>query len=84
MTDEKKQVITIDGKDYDVADLSDVARTQITNLRMTDTEIARLNQQLAIAQTARAAYARALGDELKKQEGSEQEAVDQEGVIADE
>ena len=60
--------ITIDGRQYDFKDLSDNARTQIGNLRATDEQIQRLNQQLAIAQTARAAYARALEAELPKTE----------------
>lgn len=58
------QMLTIDGIDYDPADLSDNARSQIANLRICDQEIARLQQQLAIAQTARAAYANALKAEL--------------------
>ena len=60
--------ITIDGQQYDVNSLSDNAKAQIANLRVTDQEIQRLNQQLAIAQTARAAYARALESELPKTE----------------
>ncbi|MFN2362445.1 MAG: DUF6447 family protein [Marinobacter sp.] len=60
--------ITIDGQQYDVNSLSDNAKSQIANLRVTDQEIQRLNQQLAIAQTARAAYARALEAELPKTE----------------
>jgi len=60
--------ITIDGRQYDLKDLSDNAKAQIGNLRVTDQEIQRLNQQLAIAQTARAAYARALQSELPKTE----------------
>lgn len=68
MTDTNKgQTVTIDGKEYNVADLSDNARAQITNLRVTDQEIARLQQQLAIAQTARTAYANALKAELPKE-----------------
>lgn len=56
--------ITINGEPYKVADLSENAKNQIMNLRVTDQEIARLQQQLAIAQTARAAYANALAQEL--------------------
>jgi len=48
--------ITIDGKDYDLASLSKNANDQIANVKATDAEIARLKMQLAIAQTARAAY----------------------------
>ncbi|MBL1269844.1 MAG: hypothetical protein COA87_019270 [Halomonas sp.] len=75
MTDQKDvptqtaqtQTITIDGVEYNTADLSEEARAQVVNLRITDQEINRLKQQLAIYQTARAAYAKALGDLLPKQ-----------------
>jgi len=56
--------VTIDGVTYKLSELSENARKQMVNVRITDQEIARLNQQLAIAQTARAAYARALAEEL--------------------
>ncbi|WP_163649506.1 DUF6447 family protein [Modicisalibacter sp. 'Wilcox'] len=64
MADTQDQTITIDGADYNLADLSENARNQVVNLRVTDQEIARLQQQLAIAQTARTAYANALKSEL--------------------
>ena len=56
--------VTIDGKEYDLDQLSEAAKSQLTNVRVTDQEIARLQQQLAIAQTARQTYARALQGEL--------------------
>lgn len=59
-----EQTITIDGQNYNLADLSDAARNQLVNLRVTDQEIASLQQKLAIAQTARVAYANALKAEL--------------------
>lgn len=62
------QTITIDGTEYNAADLSDNAKAQVTNLRVTDAEIEKLKQQLAIYQTARTAYARALSEELPKKE----------------
>ena len=52
--------LTIDGIEYVVDQLSEEARNQVVNLQATDREIARLKQQLAIAQTARVAYAAAL------------------------
>lgn len=61
------QTITIDGTEYNLADLSENARNQLVNLRVTDAEIAKLNQQLAIYQTARTAYANALRAELPAQ-----------------
>jgi|26BtaG_2_1085354.scaffolds.fasta_scaffold33076_1 glycerate kinase len=67
MADEN-QTITIDGTEYNLADLSDNAKAQVTNLRVTDAEIEKLKQLLAIYQTARTAYARALSEELPKKE----------------
>ncbi|WP_417420263.1 hypothetical protein [Halomonas sp.] len=61
---EQSKTVTIDNQDYSVADLSEVARNQVINLRITDAEIRRLQHQLAIAQTARTAYANALKVEL--------------------
>ena len=67
---EESNTITIDGKEYDLAALSNEARAQLLNLRVTDQEIARLKQLMAIAQTARAAYSRALQGELEKRQSS--------------
>ena len=58
--------LTIDGKQYDTDALSDAAKAQLTSLQVTDQEIQRLNIQLAIAQTARNAYAKALQGMLPK------------------
>ena len=58
------QTITIDGKEYPLESLSEAAKSQLSNLRIVDQEIARLQQQQAIAQTARNAYAQALQVEL--------------------
>lgn len=68
MADEQQQTLTIDGTEYNVADLSENAQNQVVNLRVTDAEIEKLKQQLAIYQTARTAYARALSEELPKKE----------------
>lgn len=53
-------ILTLNGKDYEVNQLSDAARAQVTNIQVVDAEISRLQQQLAIAQTARNAYVAAL------------------------
>ena len=66
MSDKKPQTLTIDSVEYNVADLSEAARAQVVNVRVTDDEIQRLNRLLAIAQTARTAYANALKNELPK------------------
>lgn len=67
MAKDKSNTVTIDGREYNLADLSENARNQVLNLRVTDQEVQRLNQQLAIAQTARTAYANALKKELPEQ-----------------
>ena len=56
--------IRIDNTDYDSETLSNEAKAQLQMLQVTDQEIARLNVQLAIAQTARVAYAQALRSAL--------------------
>ena len=58
------KTITINDKEYILDDLSDAAKAQLGSLQLTDREIVRLQQQLAIAQTARNAYAQALNSEL--------------------
>lgn len=57
--------ITIDGVEYAADQLPEAARAQVVNLRATDQEILRLEQQLAIFRTARAAYAQALKSQLE-------------------
>ena len=58
--------VTIDNKDYDLETLPDSVKAQLTSLQVTDQEIQRLNIQLAIAKTARNAYAKALQEMLPK------------------
>ena len=50
------ETIKINDKTYNIADLSDEAKTQINNLQMVDQQLQRLQQQAAVAQTARLAY----------------------------
>jgi hypothetical protein len=64
MTDE--QVIKIDGKDYPVDNLDNEAKNQLMNVRVADQKIAALQQDLAMLQTARNAYAKALAEVLPK------------------
>ncbi|WP_434986225.1 DUF6447 family protein [Vreelandella zhaodongensis] len=63
---QKNQTITIDGTEYNFAELPENAQNQVMNLRVTEQEVVRLQQLLAIAQTARTAYAKALKEELPK------------------
>lgn len=56
--------ITINNQPYDTDTLPDAAKQQLQMLAVTDAEIKRLQAQLAIAQTARNAYANALKSAL--------------------
>jgi len=57
--------VKINDKEYAMTDLSDKACEQLFNLRFAETEIRRLQAQLAVAQTARNAYQQALAAQLK-------------------
>ena len=48
--------ITIDGKTYDDADLSDEVKQQVANIRVVDQRIEQLEKDLTIAKTARTVY----------------------------
>jgi hypothetical protein len=57
--------IKINNTEYDTETLPDAAKQQLEMLAFTDAEIRRLQAQLAIAQTARNAYVRALAEAVK-------------------
>jgi hypothetical protein len=57
--------IKINNTEYDTETLPDAAKQQLQMLALTKTEFKRLQAQLAIAQTAKNAYARALGEAVK-------------------
>jgi len=58
-------IIKIDNVDYDTDRLSDEAKAQIEMLLATDNKIRELQRDLAIAQTARIAYGKALNGVLE-------------------
>lgn len=58
--------ITIDNKVYDLDKLSDDVKKELQMVQATDKRIAELNLELAIAQTARFSYARAVEALLKE------------------
>lgn len=60
-------MIKIDGTEYDTESLSEGAKSQLMNLQVVDQKIAATQQEIAIMQTARNAYAQALQAELAKQ-----------------
>lgn len=52
--------VTVDGVTYRFSELSEEAQEQVNNLQFVDQEMAKLNAQLAVFQTARNAYQSAL------------------------
>ena len=52
--------IKIDNVDYDSDTLSDDARAQLISMQFCDQELARLQAQAAVLQTARLSYSKAL------------------------
>ncbi len=64
MADQPK--VTIDNKDYLIEDLSDDAKNQLSSMNVVDQKITSLQQEVAIMQTARNAYARALAAALQQ------------------
>ena len=68
MVDEQETKITIDDKEYILNDLSEEAKEQIVSMRAAEQHLEVAKAQMAIASTARNAYATALKEELAKDE----------------
>ena len=62
MPETKEPTITINDKPYKIADLSEEAKGQLASLNFAESELRRLQAQIAIATTARNAYRKALVD----------------------
>lgn len=52
--------IKIDNKEYDLDSLSDECKAQLVSIQFVEQELARLQAQAAVLQTARTAYVKAL------------------------
>lgn len=58
------QKIEIDGVEYKLDDLSDDAKAVLASLQFVDTQLQQLNNEWAVADTARIGYTKALKAEL--------------------
>tara|TARA_B100000579_G_C22074642_1_gene507420 strand:- start:157 stop:342 length:186 start_codon:yes stop_codon:yes gene_type:complete len=56
--------LTIDGKEYDIDSLSEDAKAQLVSLQFVQSEIQRLESQLAVYKTSQQAYQVALKNAL--------------------
>ena len=63
---ENKKKITINDTVYNMDDLSDNAKAQIANIQFVELQIQQLNNEWAIADTARIGYTKALKKEVSK------------------
>jgi hypothetical protein len=66
MAEDTDQKITIDEVEYNLSDLSDNAKAQLLNIQFVDAQIQQLNNEWAVADTARIVYTNALKAELTK------------------
>ena len=56
--------ITIDDKEYSLENLSQAAREQLENIKFVDARLLQLNNELAVSDTAKIGYTKALKNEL--------------------
>ena len=61
-----EQMVTVDGVEYKLDKLSDDAKAQLLNIQFVDAQLQQLNNELAVADTARIGYGNALNVELAK------------------
>lgn len=66
MAEKTNTSIKIDDQEYNLSDLSDHAKAQLANIQFVDSQIQQLNNEWAVADTARIAYTNALKAELIK------------------
>ena len=62
--------INVDGVEYNTEDLSDNGKAQLASLQFLQVQMQKLNNEIAVYQTAKNSYIAALKTELEKQEGS--------------
>ena len=58
--------ITVDEIEYNTEDLSDNGKAQLASLQFLETQLAKLQGEIAVYQTAKSAYISALKVELEK------------------
>jgi hypothetical protein len=67
----KMPSIKIDNKEYDLDTLSEQCKAQLASIRFVEQELARLQAQAAVLQTAKAAYLQGLKSSLPVMGGSD-------------
>ena len=60
--------ITVDNIEYNTEDLSDNGKAQLASLQFLEAQMGKLNNEIAVYQTARNAYVKVLKEELEKKD----------------
>ena len=66
MNQRSADLITVDGVEYNINEMSDAAKAQLSNIQFVDTQVRQLQNEWAISDTARLGYQAALKGELLK------------------
>ena len=66
MEQEPSEIMTVDNFDDKISEMSDPAKTQLSNIQFVDQQIQQLQNEWAVADTARLGYQAALRGELLK------------------
>ena len=61
-----EEKLTIDGVHYDLEKLTENAKLQLVNIQFVDNQLLQLENEWAVADTARIGYSQALKRELEK------------------
>ena len=66
MNQQSADLITVDGVEYNINEMSDAAKAQLSNIQFVDHQVRQLQNEWAISDTARLGYQAALKGELLK------------------
>ena len=66
MNQQSADLITVDGVEYNINEMADAAKAQLSNIQFVDHQVRQLQNEWAISDTARLGYQAALKGELLK------------------
>ena len=66
MNQQSADLITVDGVEYNINEMSDAAKAQLSNIQFVDHQVRQLQNEWAVSDTARLGYQAALKGELLK------------------
>ena len=66
MNQQSADLITVDGVEYNINEMSDAAKAQLSNIQFVDHQVRQLQNEWAVSDTARLGYQAALKGEFLK------------------